>query len=86
MALKDVIRWFEESSWARKVFEELVKGRAGAIELQRSLGLEWWLLRHILEGLMEEGVVAAEEDGFTLTDKGRELKEILDTLSRVKGI
>ena len=87
MTIKDAIRWLEESQLARRVFEEVVvKGKVGAIELQRSLGLEWWLLRHILEGLMEEGLVAAEEDGYVLTERGRELKEILDTLFRVKGL
>jgi predicted transcriptional regulator len=57
----------------------------GAIELHRSLGLEWWLLRHILEGLRGEGLVA-EEEGYTLTDKGREVKEILDSLAKVKEV
>lgn len=86
MTLKDAMRWLEESQLARRVFEEVVKGKVGVIELQRSLGLEWWLLRHILEGLTEKGLIAAEEDGYTLTEKGKELKEILDTLSKVKGV
>jgi predicted transcriptional regulator len=85
MTVKDAIRWLEESERARGVFEEIAKGKVGAIELHRSLGLEWWLLRHILEGLQEEGLVA-EEEGYTLTDKGREVKGILDSLAKVKEV
>ncbi len=85
MGVKEAIRWLGESERAKRVFEEIAKGKVGAIELHRSLGLEWWLLRHILEGLKDEGLVA-EDEGYVLTEKGREVKEILDSLAKVKEV
>lgn len=86
MAVRDVIRWLGESEHAKKVFEEIGKGRVGAMELGKSLGMRWWLLRHILEELKEEGLVTEEEDGYVLTQKGEEVREILGSLEKVKEV
>lgn len=85
METREIVRWLEESEVAEKVFEKISGGKIGLLELKSQTGEEWWLLRYVLKKMMRLGLIRWEE-GFVLTERGEEVKEVLSSLRKVKEI
>ena len=90
MGVKESVEWLSKDEEARKIFVSIAKGREkglSPIELRDLLGREeWWSLKLILKGLVEQGLVEESDGNFKPTSEGGKVLSVLVSLKEVEEI
>ena len=88
MGIKESVEWLTEDEEARKIFISIAEGGKkglSPIELHELLGREeWWPLKRILKGLVEQGMVEQTDGNFKPTGEGEKVMTVLTSLKEVE--
>ena len=90
MGIKESVEWLTKDEEARKIFTSIAKGGEKGLsptELHELLGREeWWPLKRILKGLVEQGMVAETDGNFKPTGEGEKVLTALASLKELEKI
>ena len=82
------ISWLEDDKELLRTFIIIAKqGPVGAREIRRQLGSsDWWPVKCYLISLVERGLIAESDTGYTLTPTGERVYEARKAVHYLKGV
>jgi predicted transcriptional regulator len=82
MGVSEDIDWLKADESLGKIFRLISdRGRVNLRELKELCGFEdWWPVKSYVRALIDRGIVAKSDNGYTLTEEGRKVRESLKAM------